>query len=176
MVNNFNKKGEFLVNPKQPQALDKCDFGVEFTSFLWKFINVKAKYYTHGTKFLLFSFRKFCCCCSKKLPPGTGQILSTCMVFQDASATAQFKPEPSLSGFTDEDQGEPAEKRTRWAEGFYRNLENGVCLKAKKILLKIVRSRDMCFRVTNVTPLTYFSGKMLRFSSKPKEFRGKFGR
>ena len=32
----------------------------------------------------------------------------------------------SLAGFADEDQGEPTEKRTRQAEGFYRNLERGV--------------------------------------------------
>ena len=29
MVNDLNKKGEFLVNPKQPRALDKYDFGVD---------------------------------------------------------------------------------------------------------------------------------------------------
>ena len=85
----------------------------------------------------------------------------TCTVFQDASATVQFKPEPSLSGFTDEDQGEPTGKRACRAEGFYRNLENGFCLKAEKIRLKIGPSGDMCLQVTNVTPLTYFSGKML---------------
>ena len=39
---------------------------------------------------------------SKKLPPSTGQILSTCVVFQDASAPAQFKR--ARSG--DKDEGE----------------------------------------------------------------------
>ena len=39
----------------------------------------------------------------KKLPPCTGQVLSTCAVLQDASAPAQF--ERAQSG--DKDQGEP---------------------------------------------------------------------
>ena len=43
----------------------------------------------------------------------------------------------SLAGFAGEDQGEPTEKRTRQAEGFYRNLQRGVCLKAEKISPKI---------------------------------------
>ena len=58
-----------MVNPKQPQVLDESDFCAEFTSFLWNFINVKAKYYIRGTKFLLISFRKFCCCWQSFSPP-----------------------------------------------------------------------------------------------------------
>ena len=48
----------------------------------------------------------------------------------------------SLAGFADEDQGEPTEKRTRQAEGFYRNLERGVCLKVEKISPKIPEKMD----------------------------------